>query len=152
MSPPSPHDGSIHFIATRIHSAQIHRLPVQRLRTGFMSFSPTWLRRATLTAHLGSPHVVTVLLWSAHSHSTHVNSIVHTSRLKVFQLSQALRSDDWETVALRIAALPCATPHFSSLRLIALLLESSRFPAFPRHSPLSLLNSTTKNCTFNFLP
>ena len=94
-----------------------------------MSVSPTWLRRATLTAHLGSPHVVTVLLWSAHSHSTHVNSIVHTSRLKVFQLSQALRSDDWETVALLFASTLLVVMRLSAHHRIA-----PHFPAIA-HTP-----------------
>ena len=89
--------------------------------------------------------------------ATQLDSIVRTLRLKVFHLSYALRGYDWETQfsALRLLADPR-----SSLRIIAIFrsslpcpslrLSSARLSSSQLNSLLSLLNSTTKNCTFNF--
>ena len=53
--------------------------------------------------------------------SFHLLAIVHTLRLKVFQLSQTLRSDDWET---QFSALRLRSDPLSSLRIIAVLCSA----------------------------
>ena len=116
------------------HSIPFNRLPIPRLRIGFMSISPSWWRWAIDsrqlasfrflsapvnvvrfdTYPLGSSQFTSILCTSHRPYS-----IVHTSRLKVFQLSQTLRSDDWENSAAHLNSPPLPAPRLASDPLIS---------------------------------
>jgi len=75
-----------------------------------------------------------------HSIAARLFAIVHTSRLKVFHLSYALRGYDWEP-----SSPPRPSVRIVSARCSSLLRPSLRFASSPLGSALSLTNSTIKN-------